>query len=44
MIGTKMARLKNLVGKEAKCESLDDTLDDLRNYILILKAYREANE
>lgn len=46
LIGIKMARLINLIstGDEANFESLNDTLFDLANYILIYFAYQETAE
>ena len=37
MIGIKVARMKNLIGKKAMNESLEDTIKDLRNYLFFYK-------
>jgi len=43
-LAVKFARLKELLnGKEAKNESIDDTLIDLANYCILYKIYRDEN-
>lgn len=45
LVGTKTARLSELIaGKEPKNESINDTIMDLVNYLVILKAYRESRQ
>ena len=43
MIAIKVARLRNLQGKEAKNESKLDTLIDLSGYSLLLKSFLDKN-
>jgi len=43
-LAVKFARLKELLnGKEAKNESIEDTLIDLANYCVLYKIYRDEN-
>jgi hypothetical protein len=43
MIAIKVARLRNLQGKEAKNESIADTLKDLAGYSIIYKSFLDKN-
>jgi len=46
-LGTKMARLRELVGREDKAkvdESLDDTIKDMINYAVLLAGYIKSKK
>jgi hypothetical protein len=43
MIAIKVARLRNLQGKQAKNESIADTLKDLAGYSIIYKSFLDKN-
>ena len=46
-LGTKMARLRELVGREDKAkvdESLDDTIKDMINYAALLSGYIKSKK
>lgn len=40
-IALKISRIKNLIGKEAQHESMEDSVQDLINYAVLFSAYLE---